>query len=175
PVWAREPADAPDHRTREPGAAEGRRIGTEKPVRSAHSASETWDRPHGTKARDGGPGLHRARFTGGAVRHYGPPLSVGRVVEGPRVTGQRTGTRLPTWLALLLVAVAGLLLEVGYTRIASYKLWYYYTYLVIGLSLLGIGSGGIVVAIWKPIRRVATERIIAVASIWGAVNVAAGY
>lgn len=91
------------------------------------------------------------------------------------MTGQRTGTRLPTWLALLLVALAGLLLEVGYTRIASYKLWYYYTYLVIGLSLLGIGSGGIVVAIWEPIRRVATERIIALASIWGAVSVAAGY
>ena len=33
------------------------------------------------------------------------------------------------------------MLEVGYTRIVSYKLWYYYTYLVIGLALLGIGSG----------------------------------
>ena len=39
--------------------------------------------------------------------------------------------------------LAGLLLEVGYTRIVSYKLWYYYTYLVIGLALLGIGSGGV--------------------------------
>ena len=37
------------------------------------------------------------------------------------------------------------LLEVGYTRIVSYKLWYYYTYLVIGLALLGIGSGGVFV------------------------------
>jgi hypothetical protein len=88
---------------------------------------------------------------------------------------ERTAPRLPEWLALLLVCLAGLLLEVGYTRIASYKLWYYYTYLVIGLSLLGIGSGGIVVAIWKPIRRVATERIIALASVWGAVSVAVGY
>ena len=47
---------------------------------------------------------------------------------------------------IFLVSLAGLLLEVGYTRIVSYKLWYYYTYLVIGLALLGIGSGGIFVA-----------------------------
>lgn len=83
--------------------------------------------------------------------------------------------RLPQWLALLLVCLAGLLLEVSYTRIASYKLWYYYTYLVIGLSLLGIGSGGIIVAMWRPIRRIATERIVALASLWGAVSIAVGY
>ena len=57
------------------------------------------------------------------------------------------GVRIPRWLAILLVSLAGLLLEVGYTRIASYKLLYYYTYLVIGLALLGIGSGGVFVAI----------------------------
>jgi hypothetical protein len=79
---------------------------------------------------------------------------------------------VPQWLALalLLVSLAGLLLEVGYTRIASYKLWYYYTYLVIGLSLLGIGSGGILVAMWAPIRRAATERIIALCPLWGSAS-----
>ena len=41
-------------------------------------------------------------------------------------------------LAIFLVSLAGLLLEVGYTRIVSYKLWYYYTYLVIGLALLSL-------------------------------------
>jgi hypothetical protein len=85
------------------------------------------------------------------------------------------GARLPRWLALLLVSLAGLLLEVGYTRIVGYKLWYYYTYLVIGLSLLGIGSGAILVAIWEPMRRWATERIIAVCSVCGAVSIALGY
>ncbi|HKA82727.1 MAG TPA: hypothetical protein VKD21_02630 [Acidimicrobiales bacterium] len=92
------------------------------------------------------------------------------------VTAGRTGgARLPRWLALLLVSLAGLLLEVGYTRIVGYKLWYYYTYLVIGLSLLGIGSGAILVAIWEPMRRWATERIIAVCSVVGAVSIALGY
>ena len=74
------------------------------------------------------------------------------------------------WLAILLVSLAGLLLEVGYTRIVSYKLWYYYTYLVIGLSLLGIGSGGVFVAVCEPVRRWRTDRIIGVCSLVGAVH-----
>ena len=44
---------------------------------------------------------------------------------------------------ILLISFAALLLEISYTRIVSYKLFYYYTYLVIGLALLGIGSGGV--------------------------------
>ena len=68
-----------------------------------------------------------------------------------RITDHRDGaSQLPQWLAIMLVALAGLLLEVGYTRIVSFKLWYYYTYLVIGLSLSGIGSGGIVVGDLAP-------------------------
>jgi hypothetical protein len=82
---------------------------------------------------------------------------------------------LPRWLAILLVSLAGLLLEVGYTRIVSFKLYYYYVYLVIGLALLGIGTGGVVVAIARPLRKWTTERIIGVCSVWGAVSIAIGY
>ena len=49
-------------------------------------------------------------------------------------------SRLRPALTLFVVCMGSLLLEVGYTRIVSYKLWYYYTYLVIGLALLGMGS-----------------------------------
>ena len=83
--------------------------------------------------------------------------------------------RLPRALTIFLVSLAGLLLEVGYTRIVSFKLWYYYTYLVIGLALLGIGSGSVFVAVYSPVRRWATDRIIAIAAIWGAVSIAIGY
>ena len=48
---------------------------------------------------------------------------------------------------ILLISFAALLLEVSYTRVISFKLFYYYTYLVIGLALLGIGCGGVVVAL----------------------------
>ena len=61
-------------------------------------------------------------------------------------------TRLPRWASILVLSLAGLLLEVGYTRVVSYKLWYYFTYLVIGLALLGIGSGGVVVAVASRLR-----------------------
>jgi hypothetical protein len=87
----------------------------------------------------------------------------------------RSEGRVPRWLVILLVSLAGLLLEVGYTRIVSFKLWYYYTYLVIGLSLLGIGSGGVLVAISTRLRKATTERIIAVCALWGAVSIAVGY
>jgi hypothetical protein len=78
-------------------------------------------------------------------------------------------------LAIFLVSMAGLLLEVGYTRIVSYKLWYYYTYLVIGLALLGIGSGGIFVVLFKRLREMATERLIASCAVVGAISIAIGY
>src|SRR5436305_14976147 len=89
-------------------------------------------------------------------------------------TSDRT-RRMPRWLAILLVSLAGLLLEVGYTRIVSYKLLYYYTYLVVGLALLGIGSGAVFVAVYSPVRRWATDRIIAVSSIAGSIVIGVGY
>jgi hypothetical protein len=89
--------------------------------------------------------------------------------------GRVDASRVPRWLTILLISLAGLLLEVGYTRIVSFKLWYYYTYLVIGLALLGIGSGSVFVAVFSPVRRWTTERIIAVCSIWGSVSIALGY
>jgi hypothetical protein len=85
------------------------------------------------------------------------------------------GSRARQTVAIFLVSLAGLLLEVGYTRIVSYKLWYYYTYLVIGLALLGIGSGGIFVVLFKRLRATATEKIIAVCSILGAISIVIGY
>jgi hypothetical protein len=87
----------------------------------------------------------------------------------------RENSRLPRWLTLLLVSMAALLLEVGYTRVVSFKLWYYYTYLVIGLALLGVGSGGVLVAVWPQLRTWATDRILAVSSLAGAVSIAIGY
>jgi hypothetical protein len=52
------------------------------------------------------------------------------------------------YLEVFVLAFAGLLLEIAYTRIISYKLFYYHTYLVIGLAMLGMGFGGALVAAW---------------------------
>ena len=78
-------------------------------------------------------------------------------------------------LEILLVSFAGLLLEIAYTRIVSFKLFYYYTYLVIGLALLGIGTGGVLVTISKRMRTASTETVLLWSFLLGAVSVLAGY
>jgi spermidine synthase len=76
---------------------------------------------------------------------------------------------------IFLVSLAAILLEVSYTRIFSYKLVYFFTYLVIGLALLGLGSGGVLVALVRSFRRIAMGRLLAVLSLCGALSVAIGY
>jgi len=78
-------------------------------------------------------------------------------------------------VVIFLVSMAGLLLEVAYTRIVSYKLWYYYTYLVIGLALLGIGTGGIALATLRRLRDLSTEAILTGSCIVAGALVPVGY
>jgi MFS family permease len=67
------------------------------------------------------------------------------------------------------------LLEISYTRVISFKLFYYYTYLVIGLALLGIGCGGVIVAVSRRLRRAETETILVWGLLLGAASVGLGY
>lgn len=77
--------------------------------------------------------------------------------------------------AIFVVSLAGLLLEVAYTRIVSYKLWYYYTYLVIGLALLGLGTGATAVVLSRRLRSTNTASLISVFGIIGALGLLVGY
>ena len=79
------------------------------------------------------------------------------------------------YLELFLVSLAGILLEISYTRAVSFKLYYYYTYLVIGLALLGIGFGGVLVTISPRLRRVATASLMMWSLVIGAVTIGVGY
>ena len=79
------------------------------------------------------------------------------------------------YLDIFLVSAAALLLEISYTRIISFKLFYYYTYLVIGLALLGIGTGGVIVAISKRLRGASTDVILLWGSLTAALSVGIGY
>ena len=76
---------------------------------------------------------------------------------------------------IFLMAFASLLLEVAYTRVISFKLYYYYTFLVIGLALLGIGCGGVIMAISKRLRAASTEAIIMWGLLVAAASVIVGY
>lgn len=76
---------------------------------------------------------------------------------------------------IFLVSLAGLLLEIGYTRIISFKLFYYYTYLVIGLALLGLGCGAVLVALSRQLRERPTPMVLRIASLFGAVSIGVSY
>lgn len=106
-------------------------------------------------------------------RGHGSEIASGAGSQTAEVPTGGVGSR--HYVAIFLVSLASLLLEVAYTRVVSYKLWYYYTYLVLGLALLGIGSGGIFVVVWPRLRRAATDSIVAICALGGALSIALGY
>src|SRR6266542_3065311 len=90
-------------------------------------------------------------------------------------SGSDASSRRGYVVEILLISFVDLLLEVGYTRIFSFKLFYYYTYLVIGLALLGIGTGGVLVAVSAHLRRAKTDTIMMWGLLLGAASVGIGY
>jgi hypothetical protein len=76
---------------------------------------------------------------------------------------------------VFLVSLASLLLEISYTRIFSFKASSYFTYLLIGLALLGIGSGGVVVSIASSWRRRSGEQILPPLAFGTALAIVLGY
>jgi hypothetical protein len=76
---------------------------------------------------------------------------------------------------IFLVSLAAIVLEIGYTRIFSFKLYYYFTYLILGIALLGLGSGGIGVALSQRLRGLAPERTVAAACLAAGLAVPASY
>ncbi|HEX3597649.1 MAG TPA: hypothetical protein VHU80_21220 [Polyangiaceae bacterium] len=83
--------------------------------------------------------------------------------------------RKPLYLEIFTTSLGALLLEISYTRIFSFKVFYYFTYLLIGLGLLGIGCGGIAVATSARLRRASPERVIPIASFAGGLSVLVSY
>jgi hypothetical protein len=57
----------------------------------------------------------------------------------------RTAARLST--AVFLISGAVLLLEIVYTRLFSFAIWYHFAYAMIGVALLGFGASGALVAV----------------------------
>src|SRR6266540_6669293 len=53
---------------------------------------------------------------------------------------------------IFFISMATLLLELSLTRVMSVSLWYHFGFLVISTALLGFGTSGIVLAVWKNLR-----------------------
>src|SRR5215813_5654899 len=77
--------------------------------------------------------------------------------------------------ALSLACLAVVLLEITYTRLFSFKLFYYFTYLIIGIALLGGGSGGVTVALSRRLRRASLDRVFGASCLAAAAAVLVGY
>ncbi|HEY2388388.1 MAG TPA: hypothetical protein VGK30_15645 [Candidatus Binatia bacterium] len=65
------------------------------------------------------------------------------------------------FLEIFAISLASIVLEIGYTRIFSFKLYYYFTYLIIGLALLGLGAGGVFVTLVERLRDAPLGRVLA--------------
>jgi len=79
------------------------------------------------------------------------------------------------YVETFLISLAAILLEVSYTRVFSFKLVYYFTYLIIGISLLGLGAGGVFVSISPRLRRSRASALIPACCLAGGVAVLVGY
>ena len=89
--------------------------------------------------------------------------------------GSADGSGRRYTVEILLISLAALLLEIAYTRVISFKLFYYWTYLVIGLALLGIGSGAVLIVVSKRLKQAGLDAIIRWGCLWGAASVGIGY
>src|SRR3989449_6643687 len=83
------------------------------------------------------------------------------------------GRRL--YLETFLISLAVILLEVSYTRVFSFKLFYYFTYPIIGIALLGLGAGGVLIATWPALRGLGPRGLLPRCGIAGGLAVPLGY
>ena len=74
-----------------------------------------------------------------------------------------------------MISFAALLLEISDTRVFAFKISSYYTFLIIGIALLGIGAGGVFVALSRRLREVPTDRLLFRLSLAAAAGIAVSY
>src|SRR2546421_3333357 len=66
------------------------------------------------------------------------------------------------YLGIFLLSLATLLLELSLTRVLSVALWYHFGFLVISTALLGFGTSGVVLALWRRLREeISLDRALA--------------
>jgi hypothetical protein len=56
------------------------------------------------------------------------------------------------YAGIFMLSLATLLLELSLTRVLSVALWYHFGFLIISTALLGFGSSGVVLSLWRRLR-----------------------
>lgn len=78
-------------------------------------------------------------------------------------------------LEIFLVCLGAILLEISFTRVIGFKLFYHFTFLIIGFALLGLGSGGVLVAVSRRIKAAPLDTLVATSALLAALATALGY
>src|SRR5207249_11482100 len=97
---------------------------------------------------------------------------------GSRLTRDRLSPamrRAAPFPELFLLSLAVILLEVSYTRVFSFKLVYYFTYLIIGIALLGLGAAGVLVVLLGRSPRPPAARLVPLCALGAAAAILVGY
>jgi hypothetical protein len=79
------------------------------------------------------------------------------------------------YFEIFLASLAAILIEITSTRLFSIKVFYYFSYVIIGLGLMGLGAGGVIVAVSERLRRRGAAEVVAVSSILGSALTLGGY
>ena len=79
------------------------------------------------------------------------------------------------YVEIFAVSLAVILIEIAYTRIFSFTLHYYFTYFIIGIALLGLGAGGVVIAISRRLGGGDSSHIVPIVCMVGGASVSLGY
>ncbi len=83
--------------------------------------------------------------------------------------------RSSSYLAIFGISLGAIVLEIAYTRVFSFKVYYYFTYLIIGLAMTGLGAGAVAFMLLSPLRRMPLARLLARLGGIAAALVLAGY
>jgi hypothetical protein len=96
-------------------------------------------------------------------------------MDSPVTTPPESAARIAPYLEVFAIAYAVILLEISFTRVFSFKLYYYFTYLVIGIALLGVGTGGVIVTLFRRVRAVPMYRLLAACCLLASLSIIIGY
>ncbi len=87
----------------------------------------------------------------------------------------KSSNATPLRFEIFVISLAAILLEVSYTRVFSFKLVYYFTYLIIGIALLGLGAGAVAAACLPWLRSARSRVTVGQCGIGAAIAVALSY
>lgn len=93
----------------------------------------------------------------------------------PRAVSNVFLPQMPLYFEIFAASLSAILLEISYTRVFSFKVFYYFTYVILGIALMGIGTGGVLVALSRRLRAASVSELIPKFCFAGGLAILTGY